>query len=70
MNVVAQRHAISPKGDLLFAGDAGHAPLKRAPSPRANRYFGERPNGDAVNRGDEAREAVDFTEYWQRHIAD
>jgi hypothetical protein len=56
------------KCDLLLAGELGHALLKRGPIG-----VGNWANGDQVSRitalALKRGKSVDFTGYWQRHVA-
>jgi hypothetical protein len=49
------------EGDFLLAGESGHAPFKRGQNNPAIHFLSL-----AMKRG----KSVDFTGYWQRHIAD
>src|ERR1019366_4371072 len=62
--------------DEAAAGESGHAPLKRGRSLQAIVLGGEITvrTGDQVNRvaalAMKRGKSVDFTGYWQRHIAE
>ena len=65
------------EGDLLLAGEFGHAPLKRGQSRQAivlGRETAASQMGDQVNRvvalAMKRSKSVDFTGYWQRHLSD